>query len=74
MRSSQLAPGARSTHFSSTSVSLEVSKATSRAASSWRSSRALMRLPLCPTAIDPSAGSCTTSGCAFSIRELPVVE
>ena len=45
----------------------------SRAASSWRSGSALIRLPLCPSATVRTAPWCST-GCAFAQAFEPVVE
>ena len=56
-----------------TSVSLEEVKIEPAASSSWRSSSALTRLPLWPTATAPPAYS-TAKGWAFLTWLAPVVE
>ena len=74
IRSSHVAPISFAMACAMTSVSLEVAKRTPSRARSSRSSRALMQLPLCPIASSPRPLAVTTIGCAFWMREPPVVE
>ncbi len=74
MRWSQVLPRADAIACATTSVSLDVVNRAPSAISSSRRSRALMQFPLCPSASSPSVSSRTTIGCAFSIRDEPVVE
>ena len=73
IRSSQVAPSSAAIICATTSVSDDVAKRTPCAASSSRRSLALMQLPLWAIASSPMSAF-TTIGCAFWMRELPVVE